>query len=204
MQRRVLGKAGYEAYRAGAVTLDDFVGARRSREWGTTLRARSLAQILGEDEAGRWGLAANERAQRDRIARQIVSLGERQVLSLGDIPADITRHWASSTGNQEVVLTGNRRIHYLQRHPEMAEYESLLSDVVLRPSEVHKNRYDDAMAIFYYRLRDLEGHYLRATVLMQKEASRLRHSIISFRLAKSDEIARATRQGRRVWRQTGG
>ncbi len=48
VQRQVLGDAGYEAYKAGAVTLTDFVGQRRSREWGTTRYAKSLKEILGE------------------------------------------------------------------------------------------------------------------------------------------------------------
>ena len=51
VQRQVLGDAGYEAYKAGAVSLDDFIGLRRSREWGTTRYARSLVQIAGEKDA---------------------------------------------------------------------------------------------------------------------------------------------------------
>lgn len=54
VQRRVLGNAGYEAYRAGAVTLDDYIGMRRNREWGTTRQARSLTQILGRDGVSRY------------------------------------------------------------------------------------------------------------------------------------------------------
>lgn len=53
-QRTVLGRAGYEAYRGGAVQLSDFVGRRQSRDWGTTRYARSLAQILGVNEARKW------------------------------------------------------------------------------------------------------------------------------------------------------
>lgn len=61
VQRAVLGNAAYEAYRAGAVSLQDFVGRRRSREWGTTRYGRSLREILGSEEARRWmqGRAGN-------------------------------------------------------------------------------------------------------------------------------------------------
>ncbi len=45
-QRKVLGNAGYEAYKAGAVELQDFVGQRWSRDWGTTRYARSLKSAL--------------------------------------------------------------------------------------------------------------------------------------------------------------
>lgn len=57
-QRKVLGHAGYEAYRAGAVSLQDFVGERRSREWGTTRQVRSLRSILGEEGAKGWAQVA--------------------------------------------------------------------------------------------------------------------------------------------------
>lgn len=63
VQERVLGKAGAEAYRAGAVTLQDFVGRRYSEEWGTTRYARSLRQILGPEEALRWRREALVRAK---------------------------------------------------------------------------------------------------------------------------------------------
>lgn len=42
VQEEVLGKAGAEAYRKGAVTLPDFVGVKESRRWGRTRYARSL------------------------------------------------------------------------------------------------------------------------------------------------------------------
>lgn len=53
-QRKVLGNPSYEAFKAGKITLKDFVGQRRSKDWGTTRYARSLTQILGRDEARKW------------------------------------------------------------------------------------------------------------------------------------------------------
>lgn len=53
-QRKVLGNAGYEAFKSGKVTLDDFVGQKRSKDWGTTRYAKSLTQILGKEEATKW------------------------------------------------------------------------------------------------------------------------------------------------------
>ena len=66
-QERILGKAGLAAYKAGAVTLQDFVGRRYSEEWGTTRYARSLRQILGPEEALKWRQEAWEKgAERER------------------------------------------------------------------------------------------------------------------------------------------
>ncbi len=53
-QRAILGNAAFEAYKAGAVTLSDFVGQKSDPRWGTTRYARSLTEILGADEAKRW------------------------------------------------------------------------------------------------------------------------------------------------------
>ncbi len=54
VQRQVLGNAGYEAYRAGAVTLRDFVGQKHSEAWGSTRYVRSLSSVLGAEEARKW------------------------------------------------------------------------------------------------------------------------------------------------------
>jgi hypothetical protein len=53
-QDTILGKAAGAAYRAGAVKLEDFIGRRRSRQWGTMRYARSLRAILGDEEARKW------------------------------------------------------------------------------------------------------------------------------------------------------
>lgn len=62
-QRRILGNAGAEAYKAGAVKLTDYVGQKRSREWGSTRYAKSLASILGDEEAHKWAERANEQPE---------------------------------------------------------------------------------------------------------------------------------------------
>ena len=50
----ILGKAGFQAYKAGVVKLEDFVGRRLSRRWGTMRYARSLRDILWPKEARKW------------------------------------------------------------------------------------------------------------------------------------------------------
>jgi len=60
-QRRVLGNAAFEAYRAGEVRLADFVGRRWTPEWGSMRYARSLRSILGNNRATQWRQRAIER-----------------------------------------------------------------------------------------------------------------------------------------------
>jgi len=53
-QRRVLGGPAFAAFKAGKVDLRDFVGRRRSVEWGTTRYAKSLKAIVGTSDARKW------------------------------------------------------------------------------------------------------------------------------------------------------
>lgn len=46
-KRKILGDAGFEAYKAGSVKLSDFVGVHRTGEFGRMRYARSLKQVLG-------------------------------------------------------------------------------------------------------------------------------------------------------------
>jgi SPP1 gp7 family putative phage head morphogenesis protein len=46
-QKKMLGGA-YEAYRAGKITLEDFVGFKQSERWGVTVYRRALKDILAE------------------------------------------------------------------------------------------------------------------------------------------------------------
>ena len=46
-KEKILGKAAFQAYKAGTVKLEDFVGRKVSREWGTMRYTRSLRDVLG-------------------------------------------------------------------------------------------------------------------------------------------------------------
>lgn len=54
-QDAILGRAGGAAYRAGALRLEDVVGQRFDPDWGSTRRVKSLREVLGAEEAGKWG-----------------------------------------------------------------------------------------------------------------------------------------------------
>ncbi|MDL1898214.1 hypothetical protein FBQ82_18335 [Anaerolineae bacterium CFX7] len=102
-------------------------------------------------------------------------------------------------GNLEVVLTGERRKHYLNSHPEMIQYEDKLADVVLAPNQTHRNRKVLQTVIFYKRLD--QRHFLRAAIVLQPKAGELKHSIFSFRLAKHSEVETSAHEGRLIWRK---
>lgn len=57
-QLAILGPAKFDAYQAGALTLDDLVQVRRSSLWGTTRSEASLVGVLGPEGAQRHYAAA--------------------------------------------------------------------------------------------------------------------------------------------------
>ncbi len=99
--------------------------------------------------------------------------------------------------NLEVILTGERRRHYLTDHPEMAQHENELRHVVLNPDEVHRNRKEPHTAIFYRRVDNT--YFLRVAIVLQARAGTLKHSVFSFRLAKQKEVEAGRRAGRVIW-----
>lgn len=110
----------------------------------------------------------------------------------------IVSQWATqTTNNLQVVVTGKQRRHYLARHPEAESLETVLRAAVLEPDEVHRNRRDPAMAIFYKAIGG--RRYVRVAVLMQSVPNWRKHSILSYRLAKADEVRK--RRDRAVWRR---
>lgn len=129
------------------------------------------------------------------IARQIAQLGDSGVVVLGQAPTGVVRAWALDDDSFDVVLTGKQRAHYLQRHAEMAAYEASLPLAISEPSEVHRNRADPQMAIFYRRVD--ERHYLRVAVAMQRQKQWRKHSVLSYRIAGLAEVVEG--RGRAVW-----
>lgn len=93
------------------------------------------------------------------------------------------------------MVTAERRSHYLARHPDVAVHEGKLRDVVTRPHEVHRNKADADVALFYRRLDS--DHYLRAAVRVTGRAGAVKHSVMSLRLARAREVTEG--RVRRVW-----
>jgi SPP1 gp7 family putative phage head morphogenesis protein len=87
-QRMILGNAGYEAYKAGAVKLSDFVGQKSDPRWGTMRYAWSLREILGASEARKWRAAATAVFGRSgNLSRDVTDQAIRRAIALGRSPA---------------------------------------------------------------------------------------------------------------------
>ena len=131
------------------------------------------------------------------FASQVRDLGASGVLAIGLIQPAIISAWKGAV-TRRVVLTGERRRHYLQRHPGIREYETSLRAVVLYPDEVHRNKKDPEMAIMYKQL-DAEA-FLRVA-LWVSDTTGLENSVHSFRRAHAREVMRGRKEGRLIWEQ---
>ena len=82
-KEKILGKAAFQAYKAGAVKLEDFVGRKRSREWGTMRYARSLRDIMGPKEAKKWMEKALNQPSRTEGAQESVKQRIERLIAEG-------------------------------------------------------------------------------------------------------------------------
>jgi SPP1 gp7 family putative phage head morphogenesis protein len=187
-QRSILG-GHYDGWNAGDFRLADTLRRTEHKVWGPGLAVKPLKDLKE--------LLPNMKAA-SSFRDQVGGLGVDDVLPVGDVSTDIVRKWTDDVeGNAEVVLTGKQRAHYLEQHPEMARYEDLIETVVLAPDEIHRNKNDRDMAIFYRRLND--EFYLRAAILIEPTPGVIKHSILSFRLARKREVENGRK--RLVWQR---
>jgi len=119
------------------------------------------------------------------------------VLPIGTLRQNILASMRDAITDQ-VVVTGERRQHYLARHPDVQPYETELARLINDPDEIQRNKTDAQMLILYRRL-DAE-RFLRAAVWVSRRADK-QNSVHSLRLAKASEVELGRAQGRGVWQR---
>ncbi len=122
-------------------------------------------------------------------------------VSLGHLNEEIVALWAVTIiGNLEIVLTTPQRLHFIEKHPDIASFESWLSLVVVDPDEVHKDKFDPEVAIFYRSIeRNGKIKYYHVAVAMQIYPNAKKHSVLSFRFTQFREIRKGRNEERKVW-----
>ena len=149
----------------------------------------------GAEAARKWG---REALAEIHLAEKLKTLVDaHEVLDIGQLPQPVRQHWPGALTPQ-VVLTGERRAHYLVGHADMVPYEANLPDVIANPDEVHRNKRDAQIAILYRRVD--EQHWLRATLWISDKPG-LQNSIHSYRLAGTDEVQQGRKARRLLWQK---
>lgn len=180
VQRSILGKMRFELWSKGELDFGNVAEVTYHPIWGKGLRVRALGDMMAP------GIHLIQR------------LTKKNVYTIGDIDNAIVSAWDQhASGNQTVILTGERRLHYLERHPEMRQVEDELANVILSPVVVSRNKTDENILIFYREFN--KEKYLRATVLMINEQGWKKHSIITYRFAGEKEYLQAL--GRAIWQR---
>jgi hypothetical protein len=110
------------------------------------------------------------------------------VYRMGELKPAIIQAWG--LGNEsvlDVVVTAERRAHYLERHPELKAVENLIPQIILDPTFVVRNKSDLDVLIFYY---EHGNDFLRAAIRLQEATSDRKHSLMSARYAHQKEVLR--------------
>jgi hypothetical protein len=131
----------------------------------------------------------------DEIVRRFESLGIDDVMEVGALPAAIRRHWPTIRSDL-LVITGERKAHFLQGHEDMQELSRELLQTLLDPDEIHRNKNDPETAIFW---RSITGGYYLRVVVSLAHIEGIRNSAITAWRSRSQDFRRESRQGRKVW-----
>jgi hypothetical protein len=121
------------------------------------------------------------------------------VLEVGSIPVGVHTRW-SGLRSDRCIITGERKAHILQRHPEMMSLTVELVQTLLDPDEIHANKEDPTMAIFWRSIQTGGIYYLRVAVSLSMTEG-LHNSVISAWQVRRQDYERAIRQGRRLWKR---
>jgi hypothetical protein len=130
------------------------------------------------------------------IAQRVYSLELDDVVGLGNLSASVLGHWQGISFGV-VLLTGERKRHIFDGHPEMWNHVPALILAIQDPDEIHRNK-RDPMVVSLWRALDGEDSYLRVAVLLS-EGGDLHHSVMSAWRVRRKDFEREGRQGRKVW-----
>lgn len=131
----------------------------------------------------------------EALLTQLRLLEHLDVLLVGAIPPGALDFWRDHV-TTEMIITGERRRHYLERHPEIFRDELILLLALIDPHEIHSNAVDERMAIIYRRID--ASYYLRIPVWISNRQDR-QNSVLSVRRARPDEVMKGRIAGRVRW-----
>lgn len=170
-QIQVLGKKKWEHWKNGDFIFANLSKVRKNNVWGSMTVERSLKELLFE---------------REQLISQIKKLKRDDVLRIGELDGILLEKMGVNiTDNLSIVLTGERRLHYLENHAEMEPFEDLLINIISQPDFACSNKQDDDVMILYRKID--EARALRLVIRLQKGKTDYKHSIMSYRFSSLAE-----------------
>jgi len=140
---------------------------------------------------------SGEAGELTQLLSRIRNLKGHDFIEIGQIPTPIERLWPE-VSSQRIIVTGERRRHYLERHPLTERYELDLVRAVRFPDEIFRNRMDAQVAILYRRIDD---RYRMRVALLVSQLAGLDCSVLSAWPTRPKDYERERRSGRLLWRR---
>ena len=129
----------------------------------------------------------------ENVTQSINALtGKNAVLEIGQMDFDLKQHYPNSLTNT-TILTGERKEHILDSHPEMKDHFEILGKMLSGYVDIHRNTVDDQIAIIYLR-KDEE--FLFRIALWISDKTNFRNSVMSFRIARKSEYLKGLETGK--------
>jgi hypothetical protein len=136
----------------------------------------------------------------ERIAQRVRSLKHDEIAELGRLPLGVRHHWINLKSDR-LIITRERRDHLFSSHSETRDLLRSVLETVLDPDEIHRNKSDVEMAIFWRSLDEEKRYHMRAAVWLPVRDG-LAASVISARKTRREDFVREERQGRLIWKRT--
>lgn len=131
------------------------------------------------------------------LLQKLRALAGNQILEIGEIPSAALSAWPARVTNR-VIITAERRQHYLFRHPEVVELEALIVTTLLDPVEVHRFAPDKAVANLYRPVNDRND--LMVSVWISHDPDK-QNSVHSARIQHHRRLETSRDRGNELWRK---
>lgn len=187
-----------EAGALEAAGLDNNTAKAKVREWQAKMRDFTKQTKLSRQYQRERIFTTPERVKsidtdQENIVKAIHNLKDKkEIVGIGKMDFDFSNNYPDSVTRQ-VILTGERKQHILESHPEMEDYLGVIPKMLTEFVDIHRDKTDPKMAIIYLG-KDKE-HLLRI-VLWISNKSNLQNSIHSMRIAGKSEYL----SGLEAWR----
>ena len=118
-----------------------------------------------------------------------------EVLYIGDLPSLSLTNWPNRITDR-VVITAERRRHYLERHPDVEPCEDVPIEAVRDPDEIHRYVRDITIANVYRQID--EQHDIVASIQIT-HAVGMMNSVMTARISRKRDRDSARRRGLLLW-----
>ena len=119
------------------------------------------------------------------------------MLVIGSAPDALVQS-VSTLYTKQIVMTGERYRHIVERHPELIGCEHLIIEAIRDPDAVHANDQDPNILLLY---RTNKGRATVRIALWISDDQIRSNSVHSARLARAKEQERGVRRGKVLWKR---